>query len=40
MRNGFINLKEILKKDNVSKEEILKGIKQNYIKGKTLQKLD
>ncbi|CBZ04598.1 hypothetical protein EXN25_03670 [Clostridium botulinum] len=40
MRNGFINLKEILEKDNVSKKEILKGIKQNYIKGKTLQKLD
>ncbi|NFM80405.1 hypothetical protein FDC04_16635 [Clostridium botulinum] len=40
MRNGFINLKEILEKDNVSKEEILKDIKQNYIKGKTSQKLD
>ncbi|AUN18577.1 hypothetical protein B2H91_08065 [Clostridium botulinum] len=40
MRNGFANLKEILEKDNVSKEEILKDIKQNYIKGKTSQKLD
>ncbi|AVQ44395.1 hypothetical protein [Clostridium botulinum] len=34
MRAGFINLKEIIKKDTKSKEKILKIIEQNYIKAK------
>lgn len=34
MRTGFINLKEVLEKDDQSKEEILRNIEQNYIKAK------
>ncbi|KGK86074.1 hypothetical protein [Clostridium sp. HMP27] len=34
IRTGFINLKEILKEDNDSKDEFLEIIEQNYIKGK------
>ncbi|KEI76685.1 hypothetical protein N486_13310 [Clostridium botulinum B2 128] len=34
MRTGFINLKEVLEKDDQSKEEILRNIEQNYIKSK------
>ncbi|WP_097025876.1 hypothetical protein [Clostridium peptidivorans] len=34
IRTCFINLKEALKEDNGSKDELLKIIEQNYIKGK------
>ncbi|HID0803374.1 TPA: hypothetical protein ACXDBE_003487, partial [Clostridium botulinum] len=34
MRADFINLKEVLQKDNQFKENILKNIEQNYIKAK------
>lgn len=34
MRTDFINLKEVLEKDDQSKEKILRNIEQNYIKAK------
>lgn len=39
MRAGFINLKEVLQKDNQSKENVLKIIEQNYIKAKKEKKI-
>ncbi|BAQ14346.1 hypothetical protein CBB2_2236 [Clostridium botulinum] len=34
MRTDFINLKEVLEKDDQSKEKILRNIEQNYIRAK------
>ncbi len=37
IRDGFINLKEILEEDDQSKEKILKNIEQNYIEAKKVK---
>ncbi len=40
IRDGFINLKEILEEDDQSKEKILKNIEQNYIEAKKVKDFD